>query len=199
MTKRQRESEHECTIPFNPKRKRMTTVYRLGKGCDTVRVVVKGAPEYIMPYCNSQLDSQGNIVSLNEDQKERILNKEIIDNFAKNHGYRTFLYAYKDMNSEAWENLQAANNNFVDEESRYIIEEELTFVAGFGIEDLLRQGVNVSVMNLREARICVRMVSGDNIETAKQAALKAGIITQSNLSDDDVCMTGEDLMAILGN
>jgi hypothetical protein len=72
-------------------------------------------------------------------------------------------------------------------------------VAGFGIEDLLRQGVNVSVMNLREARICVRMVSGDNIETAKQAALKAGIITQSNLSDDDVCMTGEDLMAILGN
>jgi magnesium-transporting ATPase (P-type) len=177
----------------------MTTVYRPYKGCDTVRVVVKGAPEYIMPYCNSQLDSQGNIVSLNEDQKERILNKEIIDNFAKNHGYRTFLYAYKDMNSEAWENLQAANNNFVDEESRYIIEEELTFVAGFGIEDLLRQGVNVSVMNLREARICVRMVSGDNIETAKQAALKAGIITQSNLSDDDVCMTGEDLMAILGN
>jgi len=103
------------------------------------------------------------------------------------------------MDSDSWEYLQSNHNNFEKEEDRYIIEEGLTFVAGFGIEDKLRPKVNISVKSLREARICVRMVSGDNIETAKQAALKADIIQASNLNDDDVCMTGEQLMAVLSN
>ena len=59
LTYRQRESEHECSIPFNPKRKRMATVYRHNKESGTVRIVVKGAPEYVMPYCAYRLNSQG--------------------------------------------------------------------------------------------------------------------------------------------
>jgi len=45
LAERERVSEFECSIPFNPIRKRMSTVYRPFKGCSTVRVVVKGAPE----------------------------------------------------------------------------------------------------------------------------------------------------------
>lgn len=60
LSKRQRESEHECSLPFNPIRKRQTTVIRPFKGCDYVRVVVKGAPEKVLPMCTQMLDSQGN-------------------------------------------------------------------------------------------------------------------------------------------
>jgi magnesium-transporting ATPase (P-type) len=33
------------------------------------------------------------------------LNEQIIGTYAKNHGYRTFVYAYKDMDSDEWERL----------------------------------------------------------------------------------------------
>jgi len=48
LTDRQRVSEHECSLPFNSIRKRQTTVIRSYKGCDKVRIVVKGAPEVVM-------------------------------------------------------------------------------------------------------------------------------------------------------
>ena len=51
LTQRQRLGEHECCIPFNPVRKRQTTVIRPHKGCDYVRVVCKGAPEYVTKLC----------------------------------------------------------------------------------------------------------------------------------------------------
>lgn len=51
LVERYRKGEHECSIPFNSYRKRMTTVIRPHKGCEYVRVVVKGAPEYVLPLC----------------------------------------------------------------------------------------------------------------------------------------------------
>lgn len=48
MVARHREGEHECSIPFGPVRKRQVEVIRPYKGCDYVRVVVKGAPEYVL-------------------------------------------------------------------------------------------------------------------------------------------------------
>jgi hypothetical protein len=45
------------------------------------------------------------------------------------------------MNSDEWEELQKENDNFVDEEKRSIIEQNLVFVAAFGLEDYLREGV----------------------------------------------------------
>jgi P-type Ca2+ transporter type 2C len=157
-------------------------VIRPYKGADFVRIVVKGAPEIVMQFCTKMLDSTGESVDLNNHKKHQILQKEIIDNYAKSFGYRTFMYAYKDINSDEWENLQAENNNFVEESKREIVEQELTFVAGFGIEDKLRKGVFESVVNLNQAKIKVRMISGDSFETATRCAVKAGIIKEAQVS-----------------
>lgn len=51
-----------------------------------------------------------------------------------------------------------------------IVEEDLTFVAAFGLQDNLREGVSDSIRKLENARIQVRMISGDNLETAKHCA-----------------------------
>lgn len=81
------------------------------------------------------------------------------------------------MDSDSWEYLQSQHNNFVNEQDRYIIEEGLVFLAGFGIADKLRKDVNANVARLKQANITVRMISGDNIETAKHAAKNANIIS----------------------
>lgn len=46
-------------IPFSSERKRMTTAYRLNDRPDTVRIVVKGAPEYVIPMCTTKLNDNG--------------------------------------------------------------------------------------------------------------------------------------------
>lgn len=71
-------------------------------------------------------------------------------------------------------------------------------MAGFGIEDKLRKGVFESIVNLNQSRINVRMISGDNFETATRCAVKAGIIKEAQVSQEEICMTGARLMEILG-
>jgi P-type E1-E2 ATPase len=45
-----------------------------------------------------------------------------------------------------------------------------------GIMDTLREGVKEAVTTCREAGITVRMVTGDNKETARAIAIQCGII-----------------------
>lgn len=197
LAERQRESEIECTIPFSPLRKRQVTVIRPYKGCDYVRVVVKGAPEYVFSLCNKFKMGNCSDASFSTELKRQVLDQSIIDSYAKEYGYRTFAYAYKDMDSDEWERLQEENRNFINEDDREIVEKDLTFVAAFGLQDNLRVGVQASINKLRKAKVDVRMISGDNLETAKHCAVEAGIITKQELIDDEVCMTGRDLMDIL--
>jgi magnesium-transporting ATPase (P-type) len=104
MIAKQRDGEHECSIPFGPVRKRQVEVIRPYKDCKYVRVVVKGAPEYVMKYCTKILGTDGDTRSLDEDEKTQILETEVIENMAK-FGLRTIIYAYKDMDSDYWEEL----------------------------------------------------------------------------------------------
>jgi magnesium-transporting ATPase (P-type) len=122
LAKRQRESEHECSIPFSPYRKRQTTVFRPYKGCDKVRVVVKGAPEIVLKMCTKMLDSTGEEQEMDDDKRDYVLNKCILEKFAKSHGYRTFAYAYKDIDSNQWEHLQGQHENFIKESDREVVE-----------------------------------------------------------------------------
>lgn len=194
MTNRERVSEFECCIPFNPSRKRQATVYRPFNGCKYVRIVVKGAPEYVLKFCTKKLNENGQEVEFSEDQKQRYLNEEVIEQFAK-RGLRTFLYAYKDIDSDHWEYLQAQNNNFARESDRDIIESDLTVAATFALHDELRPGVEASIAKLKAAGINTRMISGDNLETAIAAAKKAGILQEGEEKVPYRCMTGEEFRA----
>lgn len=198
LSKKSRESEHECQIPFSPHRKRMTTVIRPYKGCNYVRVVVKGAPEYVMNYCTKVLTQDGETVDLDENERQRILDEEIIGNFARKSGFRTFVYAYKDIDSDEWEDLQRENNNFARESDREIVENDLTFVAGFGIQDDFREGVVTAIGQLRMAGINTRIISGDHLETAIHCAKKAGILAEGEEKIPMRCMTGNDFRKQIG-
>lgn len=81
-----------------------------------------------------------------------------------NDALRTICLAYKDLNGK--EDLESKDNLGV-----YDIEtSDLTLVAIFGIADIVRPEVPEAVRKCFEAGIKVRMVTGDNKDTARAIA-----------------------------
>lgn len=139
---KRRHAVMETNIPFGPIRKRQVVAIRPEEGSAYVRVIVKGAPEYVLPMCTSQMDENGNNEEIDESERDRILNQEIVEKFAKQQSLRTMAFAQKLIPTEEYANLKAENNEFINEEDRVILENDLTFVVAFGLNDELRDGVN---------------------------------------------------------
>ena len=197
IIKRERQGILETNIPFGPIRKRQLVVIRPSNKDQYVRVVVKGAPEYVMPMCNSILNGSGQRAPLSSQENQRILEQEIIAKCAKK-GLRTIVYAYKDIYYGEWEQMQENNNNFVNEADRELLERDLTFVAAFGLNDDLRAGVPEAIGKLQDGQITVRMISGDNFWTAVETAKKAGIINPGDENKQYYCMNGREFREMVG-
>uniref|UniRef100_A0A804IIE3 Calcium-transporting ATPase n=1 Tax=Musa acuminata subsp. malaccensis TaxID=214687 RepID=A0A804IIE3_MUSAM len=145
--------------PFNSMKKRMGVVIELpGGGC---RAHCKGASEIILAACSKVLDPAGNAVPLDEATVGHL--NGVIESFA-NEALRTLCLAYMEV-----ENGFAADD--------HIPVDGYTCIGIVGIKDPVRPGVKESVAICRSAGITVRMVTGDNINTAKAIARECGILT----------------------
>jgi magnesium-transporting ATPase (P-type) len=91
-----------------------------------------------VPNCENVLDQNSDVVSFHdrEGHLEDVVSKAI----AKT-GMKPLSIAYRDFPTADFEDLKASNGNFETEESRKVIEEDLTLVATFGFVDALRPGV----------------------------------------------------------
>lgn len=141
----QREVMYECVlkIPFSSDRKRMTVVYRLptnelgDPSRPDVRIVVKGAPEVVVPLCHRQLDLTGEEEAFTG---EDYLQSTVADQIAK-LGMKPLTIGYRDMSLDDFKGLMERNDGFETEETRVTLEENLCLVASFGFEDNLRPGI----------------------------------------------------------
>ncbi|XP_021750992.1 putative calcium-transporting ATPase 11, plasma membrane-type [Chenopodium quinoa] len=150
--------------PFNSVKKKMSVLAALPSG--GVRAFTKGASEIILDMCDKLLDPNGKPLPLSKVMRQNITN--VINNFASG-ALRTICIAYKDME----ENSSEDSN---------IPEENYTLIAVVGIKDPLRPGVKEAVQTCLDAGITVRMVTGDNINTAKAIARECGILTSDGLA-----------------
>ncbi|KAL3617879.1 ATF/CREB activator [Castilleja foliolosa] len=153
--------------PFNSTKKRMGVVLELPGEC--FQAHCKGASEIILAACDSTLNSDGEVVPL--DGKSINDLNDTIEQFA-NEALRTLCLAYKDIGSD-----------FSAEHP--ISFEGYTLIGIVGIKDPVRPGVKESVAICKSAGITVRMVTGDNINTAKAIARECGILT-----DDGIAIEG---------
>ena len=87
------------------------------------------------------------------------------------------LVAHVDYTKQEWDALASKNNNWETTEDMANVEANMTMVAIFGLKDPLRDGIRKAVETCHKAGINVRMVTGDNIDTARAISLEAGIIT----------------------
>jgi len=155
--------------PFNSIRKKMSVLVALPGGPNKYRAFCKGASELVVEMCDKVVNADGKVVNSNEQQKSSIT--EVINGFAS-EALRTLCIAYKDTEGSS--------------ERDRIPEDKYTLIAIVGIKDPVRPGVKEAVKTCLEAGIMVRMVTGDNINTAKAIARECGIFT------DGIAIEGPD-------
>jgi P-type Ca2+ transporter type 2C len=150
--------------PFNSDKKKMSTIVSSPNG--QARAFCKGASEIVLQMCEKIIDNEGNDTEMTEDKRETI--SKVIDGYACD-ALRTLCVAYKDIGLE--------NDNDIRREEIEMPDDGYTFIALFGIKDPVRPGVREAVKTCQDAGIMVRMVTGDNINTAKAIARECGIFT----------------------
>ncbi|XP_036435527.1 LOW QUALITY PROTEIN: plasma membrane calcium-transporting ATPase 3a [Colossoma macropomum] len=160
---------------FNSVRKSMSTVIQLPDR--SFRIYSKGASEILLKKCSSILSRDGAARSFRPRDRDEMV-KKVIEPMACD-GLRTICVAYRDLPGDPlpeWDNEADIINN-------------LTCIAVVGIEDPVRPEVPEAIRKCQRAGITVRMVTGDNINTARAIAAKCGII---HAGDDFLCMEGKD-------
>ena len=143
------------------------------------------------------MDRSGNQTDLTEDKKNYLIKNIVTETFAK-QAFRTLLIAHTEYSKEQYEQIKAENNNFQTERDREVLEKELTIIGVFALADPLRPEIVDSVRKCKNAGINIRMVTGDNIETAKAIAIEAGLVTKEEANGQFVCMTGKEFREYIG-
>ncbi len=157
-------------IPFDSKRKRMTTFVENSVFPERYRLFTKGGAENVKNICKYYLDPEtGEVKEIREKELNFITNT--IENFNKQM-LRSLYICYKDMTKEEYDQAET----YVNEEGKAIDQYDLVFVGCVGIRDSLRNGVKEAVLKCQKARVTVIMVTGDNIVTATAIAKDCHIL-----------------------
>jgi len=198
LKKKEKDDIVEFTIPFSSSRKRATSAIRNPRLNGEISVFCKGAPEMVIELCDSIIDKDGNEDELTDEMKQDIL-KNVVKTFA-GKSYRTILVAHTNYSNTEWTNIKREANDFSTEEDRETVESGLTLIGIFALQDPLRPGIRDSVELCGKAGVTVRMVTGDNIDTAIAISKEAGIIPESLDGDrcGYTCMTGPKFRVAIG-
>ncbi|KAL4878209.1 hypothetical protein BJY04DRAFT_221359 [Aspergillus karnatakaensis] len=183
------QGEHgiEHVYPFDSSRKAMAVVYRVATG---YRFLVKGAPELLLSSSTTIIKPDGSRSQTTEKEpviftdqitsEARRIIADRIDSYAR-ASLRTIGLAYRDFPS--WPPTpQTGQPRFTD------IFEDMTWIGAFGIHDPLRPEVSEAIRKCHTAGVQVKMVTGDNINTALSIATSCGIKTP-----DGIAMEGPEL------
>jgi len=176
-------------IGFTSERKMMTTLHQINSG---IVGYTKGAPEQIIPRCNSQL-----ITDNSEDFNPDILLAEA--ELLAQQGYRVLAFAKKDF--EHMPALYHKSNpdhkpnpdHKLSKSKTDDIEAGLTFIGLVALIDPPRKEVPQAVRNCLAAGITPVMITGDHPGTAKAIAKRIGIANES-----DTVITGQELQNMTG-
>ena len=151
----------------------------------------KGAPELLFDKCTKIIEKEGVISKFHDQKKGEIMQFEIIEKIAIKM-LKPIAMAYKDMTLEEYEKLKMHNNNFQSSvEIEEIFEQDLTFIGVFGIEDPLREGIEDVIKRCKEGGVTLRLITNDNLYTARGVALKVGIIDKPMGREEHVCIDGQ--------
>uniref|UniRef100_A0A3P9IG70 Calcium-transporting ATPase n=1 Tax=Oryzias latipes TaxID=8090 RepID=A0A3P9IG70_ORYLA len=161
---------------FNSSRKSMSTVLKNADG--SFRMYSKGASEIVLRKCSHILDAQGQPRVFKMKDRDEMVRK-VIEPMACD-GLRTICVAYRDFPAEAGEPNWDNENDILD---------NLTCIVVVGIEDPVRPEVPEAIAKCQRAGIDVRMVTGDNINTARAIATKCGILQPG---EEFLCIEGKE-------
>ncbi len=171
----ERVESEAARIPFNSEAKRSIVASRPKDMADTVRVYVKGAPEYVLPNCDSHFNASAQKVPLGSDTKDYIVNRVIKEQMTT-QGLRTLAFSYREFTEEQFADFQQLTNNFSSDDAAKYLEEGNTLLAIVAMKDPLRPRVNQLIKYAEKGGVNVRMVTNNSLETAIAVAIEAGVL-----------------------
>lgn len=152
------------TFEFDRTRKKMSTVEQLD---NNYVVYVKGAPDEIIPKCNSYYNDIDENNSTDFDENSKQLVQQQIDE-QSSRSYRCLAVAYKKTSSIPETSEEA--------------ESDLTLLCILCIRDSLRKNTIKSIQNCQRAGIRIIMVTGDYMLTAEAIAKECNILTEGKIA-----------------
>ncbi|MBI4689548.1 MAG: cation-transporting P-type ATPase [Nitrospirae bacterium] len=191
-------AERISEIPFDPERKRMTTVHRIhDTGCTmhpplspldkggikggyhescimnhaSLFAFTKGALESVLPLCSYVLIKEKKL-PVDENMKEEITNAY---HLLMDKGLRVLSFAYKEM-KDTPPPIPPPRGGRVREGVSPDIESKMVFVGLIGLEDPPRPEVPEAIRKCNEAGIRIIMITGDASRTAVAIAKEIGLV-----------------------
>ncbi|BAS77262.1 Os02g0176700 [Oryza sativa Japonica Group] len=156
--------------PFNSEKKRAGVAVIVDDS--DIHVHWKGAAEIVLALCTNWLDVNGISHEMTPDKANQF--KKYIEEMAE-ESLRCVAFAYRNLDL----------NYVPNEEERInweLPDNELALIGIVGMKDPCRPGVRNAVDLCKNAGVKVRMVTGDNLQTARAIALECGILTDSQAS-----------------
>lgn len=163
-------------FPFSSKRKRMTVLVNKNS---TWTLYHKGAAELLLENCSTFMDVDGSEKELTDEKRE--FYNRVIAEYANKALRCVALCHRRKIESVVDTDLSKITLEEVEEK----LEKKMCLHALVGIADPLRDDVIDAVATCQKAGIFVRMVTGDNIETARAIAKQAGILTEGKTVDTE--------------
>lgn len=162
-------------LPFKSDYKYMMNIY---KENDEFILYAKGAPERVGEFL-TKFRVKGGEEEEFEQHKDELFNAQ--ENYAQD-SMRTLLFGYKKLTEEEINN---AKEEHPDDDLGMFqqLAKGLCFAFMVGIRDGYRKDVPEAIRKCHHAGITVRMVTGDNINTAIAISKDVGIIQQSEVSE----------------
>ncbi|KAJ4398583.1 plasma membrane calcium [Didymella pomorum] len=160
-------------VPFDSAIKCSAAVAKLSDG--QYRMYVKGASEILLGKCDKIVtDASKELIAgpMTGDNREAL--EHVITAYAS-RSLRTIGLIYRDF--ESWPPRESKANEDDPNQAVFTdVFQKMTFLAVVGIQDPLRDSVKEAVKDCQHAGVYVRMVTGDNVLTAKAIAEDCGIL-----------------------
>uniref|UniRef100_A0A6N2NAC5 Calcium-transporting ATPase n=1 Tax=Salix viminalis TaxID=40686 RepID=A0A6N2NAC5_SALVM len=148
---------------FNSQKKKCG-VLSMKKIDHTIHVHWKGEAEMILAKCSSYYDASGLMKEM--DDRERNTFEQIIHDKAAN-SLRCIAFAHQQISEDQYED---------GKEDKTLREDCLTLLGLVGIKDPCRPGVKKAVDDCQRAGVNIKMITGDNVFTARAIAIECGIL-----------------------
>nr|KYP61544.1 Putative calcium-transporting ATPase 13, plasma membrane-type [Cajanus cajan] len=168
------EVKQHCEIihveTFNSEKKRSGILMKEKRGSNRFHTHWKGAAEMILAMCSNYYDHAGEIRIM--DDEERVQIENIVKGMATK-SLRCIAFAQK--SSNVYGKLE---------------ESELTLLGILGLKDPCRPGVEEAVESCKNAGVKIKMITGDNVHTARAIASECGILDPDEELEEEAVVEG---------
>ncbi|XP_028196478.1 calcium-transporting ATPase 8, plasma membrane-type-like isoform X2 [Glycine soja] len=172
-------------FPFNSDKKRGGVATRVSDS--EIHIHWKGAAEIVLACCTRYFDANDQLVEMDEAKMSTF--KKAIEDMAAD-SLRCVAIAYR--------SYEMKNVPISEEELSHwsLPEDNLVLLAIIGLKDPCRPGVKDAVKLCQKAGVEVKMVTGDNVKTARAIAVECGILGSISDATEPIIIEGKNFRAL---